>query len=59
MEVQACLPAALCTLHNFICHYDPSDINDYSGTDDILGSHVTGGGIGDLAIQAINTAKQD
>ena len=23
MEVQACLPAALCALHNFICKHDP------------------------------------
>ena len=59
MEVQARLPAALCALHNFIRHHDPSNINDYSGTDDIPGSHTTGGGIGDLAIQAINTAERD
>jgi hypothetical protein len=29
MSVQSHIPAALAALHNFICHYDPDEINMY------------------------------
>ncbi len=44
MEIQARIPAALCALHNFIYHYNPSDLDDTSDADDIPSSHATGGG---------------
>jgi hypothetical protein len=58
MGIQARIPAALCALHNFIRHHDPSDIEDYSETDNIPGSHANTA-IGDLATRAINGAERD
>jgi len=29
MSVQSCIPTALAALHNFICHYDPKEIDVY------------------------------
>jgi len=59
MEIQARIPPALCAVHNFIHHNDPSDFDDTSDPNDIPGSHATGGGIGDLAIRAINAAERE
>ena len=59
MEIQAGIPPALCAVHNFIHHNDPSDFDDTSNSNNIPGSHATGGGIGNLAIRAINAAERE
>ena len=34
MDLQACLPAALAAIHNFICDLDPIDLNDFQEVED-------------------------
>jgi hypothetical protein len=48
MDIQACIPPALCAIHNFILRHDPEDINDFdTNADDFQpGNHSEG----DLAI---------
>ena len=29
MAIQACIPPALCAIHNFICIHDPNEIHDF------------------------------
>ena len=33
MDVQACIPAALCALHNFMCRHEPDTL--FSDLDDV------------------------
>ena len=49
MGVQAQIPAALCALHNFIRHSDPTEVDDYPDATDVAGDCANGAGIGDLA----------
>ena len=49
MGVQARIPAALCALHNFIRHSDPTEVDDYPDATDVAGDRANGAGIGDLA----------
>ena len=49
MEIQARIPAALCALHNFIRHSDPTDIDEYPDVTDMATGHANGAEIGDLA----------
>ena len=59
MEIQARIPAALCALHNFIRHSDPTDIDEYPDVTDMATGRANGAEIGDLATRAINTAERD
>ena len=60
MEIQARIPPALCALHNFIHHSEPTEIDNHpdnnSNTTDLASGHANGPEIGDLATQAINAA---
>jgi len=51
------IPAALCALHNFICHSDPTKVDNYPDPTDFASDYANGAGIGDLPTQAINAAK--
>jgi len=46
MKVQACIPPALCTIHNFICIHDPNEIHDF----DIVQADPEPGQWGELAL---------
>jgi hypothetical protein len=35
MNLQACLPATLAAVHNFICDLDPNDLNDFQEAEDV------------------------
>jgi hypothetical protein len=59
MEIQARIPAALCALHNFIRHSDPTEIDEYPDANDIPTGRANGAEIGNLATRAINTAEHD
>jgi hypothetical protein len=59
MDIQARIPPALCALHNFIRHSDPTEIDDYPNAADFAVGRANGAGIGSLATQAINPAERD
>ena len=59
MGVQAWILAALCALHNFIRHSDPTEVDDYPDPTDFASDHANGAGIEDLATWAINAAECD
>jgi DDE superfamily endonuclease len=59
MELQARIPAALCALHNFIRHADPTEIDEYADATDLANGRANGAEIGNLATQAINAADRD
>jgi len=46
MKVQACIPPALCTIHNFIRIHDPNEIHDF----DIVQADPGPGQWGELAL---------
>jgi hypothetical protein len=35
MDYQACLPAALAAIHNFICIHDPDELADFQEVEDL------------------------
>jgi hypothetical protein len=53
MDIQSKVPPALCALHNFIRHNDPSDIEDYTNTTELSHIHVDDPGIGELALHTL------
>ena len=62
MAVQACIPPALCTIHNFIRIHDPDEIHDF----EIHDEHVDIEPYGELAPGPVGrqeiargTARQD
>ena len=55
MALQACLPAALAALHNFICNLDPFDLNDFQEAVDI----EPGWQSGDLVDGVAQRAERD
>jgi hypothetical protein len=59
MEIQAQIPPALCALHNFIRHYDPTEVDDYADAADLAADRANGAEIGDLATRAISTAERN
>jgi hypothetical protein len=59
MDIQARIPPALCALHNFIRHFEPTEIDDYPPdvAADLIGAgHVE---IEDLATEAVNSAQRN
>ena len=58
VEIQARIPAALCALHNFIRHSDPTEIDDNPDATDLASNCANGAEVGDLATQAINAAER-
>ena len=57
MDIQARVPPALCTLHNFIHQHDPSDIEDYSDLAEFSHIHADDPGLGDLAMHTLTAAE--
>jgi ferredoxin len=55
MEVQACIPAALCALHNFIHRSDPA-VFDIDDDYEVFGGD--GGDVGELAEGPADRAEQ-
>ena len=55
MTLQACLPAALAAIHNFICDFDPNDLHDFEEAEDI----EPGWRSGDLAARLPDHAERN
>ena len=49
MDIQSLIPPALYVLHNFICHYDPDDIDSFdSDIEDLVHGSMLKDGLGEL-----------
>jgi hypothetical protein len=60
MEIQVKIPPALCALHNFIRHHDPTDIEDYDeGPHHGVGLELEEGDYGELSTGSVDTPERE
>jgi len=59
MDIQACLPPALCCIHNIIRKHDPMELDDIEAAVVVVPPHESEGTIGSIADGVPTSADRD